>query len=529
MRRVQLAGLLSLLVLLVSAGPAAAASPTASTGAASAVTYTKATLSGTVNLQGAPLVSCAFMYGTAAPVSTPVPCSPMPSPSGGATTVTAAITGLTAGTTYQYQLVLTVVGLPPVVQGGIATFATIAAPAVATTAATGIFSTAATLNGTVNPEGATISNCHFIYGTNPAVLSSTAPCSSSPSGTSAVPVSAALSGLSANTPYFYELVATGGVGGETSSVTSSPPQTFTTSNTPPPPPKALTSVAYPIGLTTATVYGYLNGEGVGIGNCHFEYGTTTSYGSTAPCSPSKLATSTANQLVSAALSRLTKDTTYHYQLVVSTAGGTVKGGDASLTTTPPSATTGTATAITQTGATLNGTANPGGNAAYVCGFQYGTTTAYGSTSKCATTPTGSSPVPVGTVLAGLAAGTTYHFRLVVITAAGVAAGTDAIFATSKAYPVKPALKKPNTVITKAAINRRKHQAGFRFKATVAHATGFQCALVTIKHGKAGKPHYTSCRSPKIYKHLKKGSYEFFVRARNAAGFDPTPATKKFKI
>jgi len=386
MRRVQLAGLLSLLVLLVSAGPAAAASPTASTGAASAVTYTKATLSGTVNLQGAPLVSCAFMYGTAAPVSTPVPCSPMPSPSGGATTVTAAITGLTAGTTYQYQLVLTVVGLPPVVQGGIATFATIAAPAVATTAATGIFSTAATLNGTVNPEGATISNCHFIYGTNPAVLSSTAPCSSSPSGTSAVPVSAALSGLSANTPYFYELVATGGVGGETSSVTSSPPQTFTTSNTPPPPPKALTSVAYPIGLTTATVYGYLNGEGVGIGNCHFEYGTTTSYGSTAPCSPSKLATSTANQLVSAALSRLTKDTTYHYQLVVSTAGGTVKGGDASLTTTPPSATTGTATAITQTGATLNGTANPGGNAAYVCGFQYGTTTAYGSTSKCGGLP-----------------------------------------------------------------------------------------------------------------------------------------------
>src|SRR6185312_10356372 len=64
-------------------------------------------------------------------------------------------------------------------------------------------------NGTVNPNGSPISDCHFEYGTTQA-YDSRVPCSSSPgAGTAPVAVSAALSGLGSGKSYDYRLVATG--------------------------------------------------------------------------------------------------------------------------------------------------------------------------------------------------------------------------------------------------------------------------------------------------------------------------------
>jgi len=82
---------------------------------------------------------------------------------------------------------------------------------------------------------------------------------------------------------------------------------------------------------------------------------------------------------------------------------------------------------------------------------------------------------------------------------------------------------PNTKLLKSKI--RKHTATFRFKAVRA-ATGFQCALVTRTHK---KPRFRKCRSPKTYKRLARGTYTFEVRARGAAGVDPSPAKKTFRI
>ena len=79
---------------------------------------------------------------------------------------------------------------------------------------------------------------------------------------------------------------------------------------------------------------------------------------------------------------------------------------------------------------------------------------------------------------------------------------------------------PGTKITKAKISSKHHTAKFSFKA-IGTATGFQCALV--------KPSFSACRSPKTYKHLKPGKYTFEVRAFNAAGAEPTPAKKSFRI
>lgn len=85
---------------------------------------------------------------------------------------------------------------------------------------------------------------------------------------------------------------------------------------------------------------------------------------------------------------------------------------------------------------------------------------------------------------------------------------------------------PNTKITRHKISKKTGSATFGF-AAVGQATGFQCALV--REGRTAKPTYSSCHSPKSYPHLKPGSYTFLVRAVNAAGADPTPASLPFTI
>ena len=83
--------------------------------------------------------------------------------------VNAALTGLQPNTTYYYEVVAT--NSVGTTDGSILSFTTPAAPAatLATTqAASNVTSTAATLSGSVNPEGAATS-VSFIYGTDPDI------------------------------------------------------------------------------------------------------------------------------------------------------------------------------------------------------------------------------------------------------------------------------------------------------------------------------------------------------------------------
>ena len=93
---------------------------------------------------------------------------------------------------------LTVVNVPP------------SAPTATTLAATGVTATAATLNGSVNPEGGD-TTVSFVYGTDPTLMTGTtipAQPTDCGCGTSAVPVTAALMGLLPGTTYYDEVVAT---------------------------------------------------------------------------------------------------------------------------------------------------------------------------------------------------------------------------------------------------------------------------------------------------------------------------------
>jgi hypothetical protein len=192
---------------------AAAQAPVATTGTATAITGTTATLGGTVNPEGAD-THVWFLYGTSSTLSGATQTASVDLGSGTtATAASASLTGLTAG-----YLVTTgfdeVTGLGSLdVTQFIDNYGAAAQAPVATTGtATAITTTTATLAGTVNPEGAD-TKIWFLYGTSSTLSGATQTASQDiGSGTTATAVSASLTGLSAGTEYYFQVVAQNATG-----------------------------------------------------------------------------------------------------------------------------------------------------------------------------------------------------------------------------------------------------------------------------------------------------------------------------
>ena len=97
-------------------------------------------------------------------------------------------------------------------------------------------------------------------------------------------------------------------------------------------PTVTTGSPNSVGTTSATVSGTVNPNGRAT-TYHFDYGTSTSYGSTAPGSPYPSAGSgTTAQSVSTNLTVLAASTTYHYRLEATNATGTTYGSDETFAT-----------------------------------------------------------------------------------------------------------------------------------------------------------------------------------------------------
>ena len=241
------------------------------------------------------------------------------------------------------------------------------APVVTTGAAGGIGTKAATLNGTVDPSGAS-TIYWFEYGTTTSYGLQTGTHGAG-SGTSARPVSAHIAGLVAGTTYHYRLVAQNSAG-----TTDGLDQTFTTSAANA--PLVTTGAASGIGAKTATLNGTVNPNGAST-TYWFQYGTTSSYG--LQTGTHGAGSGTSGRSVSTGISGLVAGTTYHFRLVAQSSAGTTDGQDQTFTTSAaaaPQVTTGAAGGIGAKTATLNGTVNPNG-AGTNYWFQYGTTTGYG--------------------------------------------------------------------------------------------------------------------------------------------------------
>ena len=299
--------------------------------------------------------------------------------------------------------------------------ASLDAPTAITGAVSAVGGTSATLNGTVNPDGAA-TDWWFEYGTSTAYGTKTSTTAAG-SGSANITVSRALSGLSPATTYHYRLVAKNATG-----TTNGADGILTTAS----PPTAVTGAATGVGPSGATVGGTVNPNGQPT-TWIVEYGTTTSYGSKTAAKDAGAGTSAAT--VATALTGLTSAKTYHYRLVATSAAGTTNGADATFVTADrPAVTTSAASSITSTGARLNGRVDPNGRPTTYL-FEYGPTTSYGSKTSSSSAGSGSSATAVSKTVSGLKAGTTYHVRIVATSDAGTATGADITFTTQAAPTV----------------------------------------------------------------------------------------------
>jgi len=95
-------------------------------------------------------------------------------------------------------------------------------------------------------------------------------------------------------------------------------------------PLAVTESAYNIAPTTSTLSGGVNAEGIST-TVQFDYGTTTSYGTTVTASQSPV-TGTIGVSVSSDITGLTPNTLYHYRVKATNSAGTSYGADSTFTT-----------------------------------------------------------------------------------------------------------------------------------------------------------------------------------------------------
>jgi len=190
-------------------------------------------------------------------------------------------------------------------------------------------------------------------------------------------------------------------------------------------PTLSASVASSISTTTATLNGSMASDGYASSTIEgFNYGTTTAYG---------LIASTAGMYgtgsFSDSITGLVSGTTYHFQSFATNPYGTGTSSDMTFTTSAglPSVTTNAASSIDEYDAVLNATvANDGGASSTIRGFEYGTTTSYGSV----VSTTGSfGEGAFNNSVTGLSAQTLYHYRAFVTNSAGTASSSDQTFTT----------------------------------------------------------------------------------------------------
>jgi hypothetical protein len=194
-------------------------------------------------------------------------------------------------------------------------------------------------------------------------------------------------------------------------------------------PSAITGPVTSVGPTTATATGTVNPGGQAT-TWYVEYGTSTSYGT--KTANASAGSGSANTDVSASLTGLTAGTTYHYRVVATNSSGTDRGADGIFTTSAgPVAVTGSATSVTTTSATLNGTVDANGRAT-TWFFEYGTSTSYGTKTAEKSAGSGTNATGVAAPVSGLTRGRLYHYRLVATSDAGTSRGADQTFSTTTA-------------------------------------------------------------------------------------------------
>jgi hypothetical protein len=216
------------------------------------------------------------------------------------------------------------------------------------------------------------------------------------------------------------------------------------------PPSATAEPATGVNQLGATLNATVNAKGHAVLECEFEYtdeadflvnGFSDATAVDCPVDPDGTSAVHLARIVSG----LSPSTGYRYRLRATSSGGSTVSSEKSFETLPelpPVATTEAAQAITPSTATARATVNPRGGVVSNCHFELGTSVAYGTSLPCPTSPgAATTGVAEAGSLTGLAATTTYHYRIVVHTNAGTATGDDVEFTTADP-PVEPLPEAP---------------------------------------------------------------------------------------
>jgi phosphodiesterase/alkaline phosphatase D-like protein len=349
------------------------------------------------------------------------PVEPFPLASGNHKKVSVAVTGLEGATEYSVCLVaVNPAEETEVTQGTQVVFTTAAAkPVVTGERPEGTIGTpfTAVLEGEMNPENL-VATFRFEYASEPALLGTpsavsvgegSVPRSSEVEGTGPVEIT----GLAANTTYFYRVIASNGTGATVGATAS-----FTTATLGAPIIEGQSSSG--VTQNTAVLEAVINPE-FGATSCKaFQYGLTTSYGLEGLCEPEGLGEGSSGEHTITTLTGLAANTEYHYRVIAENAAGEVQGADETLLTlpNPPTVLTGPAS-VAASQAHLTGSVNPGAEGqpaqdATVYYFQYGHTPAYGSQTPIpgGTAGEGETPVAVQATIGSLEPGSTYDYRVV---------------------------------------------------------------------------------------------------------------------
>jgi len=201
----------------------------------------------------------------------------------------------------------------------------IAFPSPRTGPAFGVSETGATLNATVNPEGAALTECYFEYGPEAPGYSGRAACEEPsvaeiPVDFKEHPVHAQVSGLQQGVTYHFRLVVVNANGAE-----AGKDRTLFTSTK----PAIEQESVFSIGSVEASVSAQIDADGLPTGY-RVEYGTSAAYGSSTPEVSIGAATSAAS--IRTRLSGLEPGTSYHFRFVASNGRGAVQGEDETFTT-----------------------------------------------------------------------------------------------------------------------------------------------------------------------------------------------------
>ena len=187
-----------------------------------------------------------------------------------------------------------------------------------------------------------------------------------------------------------------------------------------------------------TLNGTVNPEGKPVTSCVFEYGTTSGYGQSMPCSPGPggLGEGTSPVPVSAHLENLTPEAVYHYRLVAENAVKIPSPTADQEIFTGPRLGQEYSSDVTSSSTTLHITIDPnGGDTHYY--VEYGPTTTYGSFAPVQPPPgvdlgSASGAQDISVHLQNLDGGATYHYRFVAVQDGEAFEGPDRSFVTQKA-------------------------------------------------------------------------------------------------